>query len=212
MADHVDAKASDKERATTMWDIISRAVEGMYGSNVPDDTKLNLKRFLFHVAWHEGMALTARRQKPSGQGRSFYQFETPKARDAIEEAQRRQSLSPPQPWLNLLVASSGKTERDLLAAYDELVRTNGPWPPGETNLVEQLLLSQTNDLFPTYMARMALARIREAVPDKKAYGTQAEYWAKHWKEVFKPGQDREAMKSLFETHAKAADAALGVEV
>ncbi|MBY5871332.1 hypothetical protein HFN53_04765 [Rhizobium leguminosarum] len=58
------------KRALAFWPIIVACVNALDSS--PSD---NTKRFLLHVAWHEGDKLRTRIQYGNGPARSFFQFE-----------------------------------------------------------------------------------------------------------------------------------------
>jgi len=189
-----------------MWSIIHDVIEDLHASGVPDQDKLNIKRFLMHVAWHEGRFLKTRTQDGGGPGRSFYQFEKLKAKDAVDEAKRREDAATGQKWLTALATRSGESKEDLVKAAAALAQS-GPWPDNRSNLIERLLLS--NDLFATYMARMALARFEDPVPASSEYEQQAEYWAAKWKVVFNSDAEREAKKKDFVREAKEVDALRG---
>lgn len=186
----VDPNAPPGTRVTTLWDTIDTVVSDL-DSNPQDNTK----RFLVHLAWHEGQQITKRKQNDGGPARSFYQMERAKAIDAVEYAQTKG-------WLGKLAtaAGGGTTEAQLKTALNELKQspTTPSFPAG--NLIGQKL--ESNDLFGTYMARIALRRI----PDAIGIGNQkhAEYWADHWKVKFdSPAQREQLIKEVKKAFDKA---------
>lgn len=76
-----------KKRALAFWPIISGCVDDLDES--PSD---NTKRFLLHVAWHEGDKLRTRLQYGDGPGRSFFQFEAYRAKEALQYARQKDLL------------------------------------------------------------------------------------------------------------------------
>src|SRR4051794_24040813 len=77
------AEPDPRQRALAFWPIVSHRVDDL------DETpSLNVKKFLIHVAWHEGDKLQARTQYGGGPGRSFFQFEAYRAKEAVQYAVR----------------------------------------------------------------------------------------------------------------------------
>jgi len=190
----------DLVRVRTMWELINVAVEDLQ-SQSSADAKLNVKKFLLHVAWHEGRLLKARVQDPRhpggppGPGRSFFQFEPARAKDAVDYAKQKEA---DKHWLTLLATRSGQTNQALEAASNDLFLATG-WP--QENLIEKLL--RENDLFGVYMTRIVLARLPSAIPVGNS--GHAQYWADHWKIVFNPPEDRNELISRFTNEANAVD-------
>jgi hypothetical protein len=65
-AGNVDINASDAARVAAFWALAEKTETAL---------NANLKRFLLHVAWHEGRQLRTRTQNGGGPGRGFFQFE-----------------------------------------------------------------------------------------------------------------------------------------
>jgi hypothetical protein len=198
---NVDTSAAPKDRVAALWDTIGLVVTDL-DSSPSDNTKL----FLLHVAWHEGAGLTARAQFGGGPGRSFYQFEPARARDAINYAESKgwaarlaQALQ--QDGLIPATTTGGDATQMLLDARDALPTTFGsPWPTSNP-LVEQGLLG--SDLFGTYLIRIDLRRIPAAIPA----GNQghAQYWADYWKIKFDSDSQKQALIATFKGEADTAD-------
>jgi len=185
---NVDPDASDAERVRVMRSIIAEVVEDLDSSGLD-----NKKKFMLHVAWHEGAFLKKRVQVGGGPGRSFFQLEPPRSWDAFEWAERN-------PWLDRLTSSSGLTEVQLRSAARDLPRDPGrPWPSG--NLIEAKLAGAF-DLFGTYMARIALKRLSQPVGTSNR--DHAIYWADHWKIDF-PDGGRDDLIDRFEREANQVD-------
>ena len=195
-----DTNPSNPDRVRIMWALISDAVEDLQ-SQSPSDTKLNIEKFLLHVAWHEGRFLYTRVQDPRqpgdapGPGRSFFQFEPARAKDALDYAKQREA---DKHWFTLLATRSGQTTAALESAGNDLFLATD-WPQG--NLIEQLL--RENDLFGVYLTRMALARLPSAIPfDNSGH---AQYWADHWKIVFNSPDDKAELIARFTSEANDVD-------
>src|SRR5580704_18706709 len=113
---NVDVNASDSDRAAVMWGVVSDVVEDMQ-SQSPANIKRNTKNFLLHVSWHEGRFLHTRVQdprhpgEPPGPGRSFFQFEPIRAKEAVDYAIQKE---PDKHWLTLLASRSGHTNQSLI--------------------------------------------------------------------------------------------------
>ena len=77
--------------------------------------------------------------------------------------------------------------------------TDPQFPAG--NLIEDKL--RTSDLFGTYMTRIVLLRLPEAI----GTGNQAhaEYWAKHWKVKFASEEERLKLIARFKDEADEVD-------
>jgi hypothetical protein len=184
-----------------MWALLGSALDFFYPAPADAAKKLNLKKFLLHVAAHEGRELGARTQDGGGPGRSFFQFEPGKALDGMQFAQQQEAS---RGYLSALSQVSGQSTAALLAAASQLV-LGKPWPAG--NLLEQLLGTSplSNDLFAIYLARITLARENTVIGT--SLDEHATYWADHWKRVFAPAgpQSRAALLPVFRTAAAKAD-------
>jgi hypothetical protein len=191
-AENVDVKAKDKERVKVFWNILDGVVNDLDKSASAED-KVKIKKFLLHVAWHEGAMLTKRQQDPTGPGRSFSQFEPPRAKEAVAYAKQKD-------WLSKLATASGQTADALAKAGDDLPEAAGkPWP--DKNLIEKELVD--SDPFGAYLARIAFKKIPEAIPpDNKAH---AEYWAKYWKIKFDSDAQKKELIERFEKEANEVD-------
>lgn len=187
---NVDITAAPADRKKALLESIDAVLAEFDGKTPPPA----VRTFLLHVGWHEGAALKARTQIGGGPGRSFYQFEAPRAKDAVAYAKQKG-------WLGRLATSSGKSEMELADAGDALPAA-GAWPAN--SLIEQLLGAADQDVFATDMIRVALKKIPAAVP--AGLDDQAEYWAKHWKIQFASDADRVAKKAQFKAAAQAVDA------
>jgi hypothetical protein len=194
---NVDTSAPKAERVKVMWKLVDEVVQRMHPAD-PDEKKLNLKKFLLHVPWHEGAFLQYRRQQPSGPGRSFFQFEPPLAKDAVMYAKQQEAA---KKWLSLLAEASGQTKEALEAAGNQLPNSGG-WPAD--NLVEKMLLDK--DLFGIYLARIALAKIPAAIGT--SHEAHAQYWADHWKKVFDSAAQKKELMERFAKESQEADGLL----
>ncbi len=186
---NVDVNAPDSERKATMQSIIASAASQIDSS--PDD---NVKLFLLHVAWYEGMRVTKRLQVGGGPGRSFFQFEAPRAKDAMLYAKSKG-------WLPKLSTACGNSSEELEAAGTALPNS-GSWPSG--NLIESLLAADNQDLFATLLTRIAFRKVPGSIPPGNQ--NHAVYWADHWKIVFESPADRAAKIAQFKANADNADA------
>lgn len=197
---NVDINASNLERVRAMWQLISECIEDLHPSS-SSDYKINLKKFLLHVAWHEGKFLKARIQdpwrpgEPNGPGRSFFQFEPARAKEAVDYAKRKES---DRGWLTRIALKAGKDSKTILDANEALIEAT-KWPPG--NLIERLLID--NDLFGVYLARIAFSKIPESIPMENS--SHAEYWAKHWKRVFDNDAQRTELVRRFAEESNMVD-------
>lgn len=193
---NVDPSASDRERVRVMFELISTVVEDL-DADKPAAARQNIKAFLLHVAWHEGNFLRNRDQIGGGPGRSFFQFEPGKAKDAVDHAEDIALLG-------RVAGSSGLTEAQLRTSRDQL-RLGESWPAG--NLIEARLLD--NDLFGIYMARIALKRVDDPIPNDPDLSVRnqkhAEYWADHWKIVFPSPAERQRQIRNFKSEADTVD-------
>jgi hypothetical protein len=183
---NVDVNARPAERKSTMASLITQVVNDLDSS--PSD---NVKAFVLHLGWHEGAKLKERTQIGGGPGRSFFQFEPPRAKDAVAYAKTKG-------WLDKLATASGKTAAEIEAAGNALPSSGGNWGG---NLIETLLTS--NDLFGTYLARISLRKIPATIPAGNSQ--HAEYWADHWKIVFGPPPDRANKVAQFLANANEVD-------
>jgi hypothetical protein len=183
---NVATSDSPQKRANALFNVI-RAVtkETDYDGGATPAQRLNASLFLLEVAWHEGARLTTRIQLPTGPGRSFYQFEMVRAREAVEYANQNDNSTT---WLDDLAAAAGHTGAEILAAAQQL---GGAWPAG--NLVDQRL--RNDDLFASILIRVALKKLPQAIPTSVA--GHATYWADQWKRVFDDVDDRTEQVARF---------------
>lgn len=186
---NVDVAARPGERARQFWDILGHAID-IVDVGVAPEIRARARRFMMHLAWHEGRRLVARVQDNQGPARSFLQLEAHRAKDGIVYARQKG-------WLDRFVALAGGpvTEAALGTAAEALPNYNSAdpkasavFPPG--NLIESLL--RTVDAFGVAVARSCLRRLPAALPVGAA--DEAEYWYKHWKIT---GGDPEALKRTF---------------
>lgn len=181
------------KRATLFFPIVSAVVNDLDRS--PQD---NVKRFLMHVAWHEGARLTARIQGGGGPARSFFQFEAYRAKEAL-------TLADSKGLLAKLATAAGKRESDLKTAQAGLpdYKKNDPscsyFPDG--NLIKDLL--ETNDQFGTYLARIDFMRFSAAIGGTNS--AHADYWYQYWK---RSGGNEAALKAAFTQEANEVDGLL----
>ena len=156
------------KRAMAFFPIVSAIV-----NDLDPPHQDNTKRFLIHVAWHEGKRLTTRLQI-KGPAKSFFQFEAYRAKGAIARAQTNGVLAK-------VVAASGKTAAEIAANagalpdYDPNDSACSVFPAG--NLIGSLL--ETNDQFGSYLARIDFTRF--AAPIGNTNGSHADYWYQYWK-------------------------------
>lgn len=193
-AENVDTNASTKDRVAKMRSIVEKVVNDLDASASADDKK-NITTFLLRVAFHEGAQLKARRQIGSGPGRSFFQFEPGKAKDAVDYAFQKN-------WGDKL-AKSGETTADKLKTSAADLKLGKPWPTDSH--IENLLGGTTDaiDLFGIYMARIAFKKVPASIP--KTLDEHAEYWAKYWKVKFDSDEDRKEKIKQFKANAEAMD-------
>jgi hypothetical protein len=203
---NVDTNAAADVRANTLWSTINDVENDL--DSPPLDA---VKKFLLHVAWHEGAGLTARAQFGGGPGRSFYQFEPARAREAIDTAQAKGVVV----RLAQALVQDGVVNLDpsqtlddvvpqVLNARDALPTSFGiPWP-SDNQLIEQGLLG--SDLFGTYLIRLDLKRIPDPIPSDNL--SQAQYWADHWKIKFDSDDQKAALIATFTGEANTVDALL----
>ena len=193
-ADNVDTNASPKERVAKMKSLVENVVNDLDASASADDKK-NIATFLMRVAFHEGARLKERRQIGSGPGRSFFQFEPGRAKDAVDYAFQKS-------WSDKL-AKAGETTADKLKTSAVDLVLNKPWPTGSH--IENLLggSSDAIDLFGIYMARIAFKKVPASIP--KTLDEHADYWAKYWKVKFDSDEDRKEKIKQFKANAEALD-------
>lgn len=188
---NVNPADPDATRVKTLWATIGQVVDDLDTAG-----KENKKKFLLHVAWHEGARIKKRVQDAGGPARSFYQMERAKAIDAVDYAKTKG-------WVVKLAtaAGGGTTQQQILAAWTTLKEnpTVPQFPAG--NLIEAQLRS--NDLFGTYMARIVLLRIPAAIGSTNQQ--HAEYWADHWKVSFSSPAERAMLIMRFKQEADEVD-------
>lgn len=185
--ENVDTTASRQNRAKRMFSLLGIVTSDLDGG-LSEEAQGTIRSFLLHVAWHEGVKLTRRKQMQGGPARSFFQFEMAKARDAADYAIRKN-------WLGKLAARCNCAEADLKKAIAEL--TSGSAFP-EGNLVRTLL--ETHDLFACYLARIAFKRVPETIPATNS--KHAEYWYRYWKVT---GGDPRTLRKNFQNAANEVD-------
>jgi hypothetical protein len=184
--DDITQEPDAKKRAQALQVIINNCI-----NDVDDNPSDNVKRFLLHVAWHEGAKLKTRIQGGGGPGRSFYQFEAYRAREGMEYA-RTLGLN------DLLVTSSGSTASALKAASDQLSDSTDESYFPDGNLIKTLL--ETNDTFGTYLVRIEFKRFSEAIGPTNQNHT--DYWYKYWKGT---DPDPAGVKAQFLSNCNAVD-------
>ena len=124
-----------KSGVKVMWNTLDKVVNDLDAAASKED-KLKIKKFLLHVRLaRRGETQRARKQQPTGPGRSFFQFEPGRAKDAVDYADQKK-------WLDKLATASGLTADELKKAANEL-QLGKPWP--DKNPIEKHLV--TNDLF-----------------------------------------------------------------
>lgn len=182
-----------KKRVLALWPIIEACVDAL-DTNPSENTK----RFLLHVAWHEGDKLRTREQYANGPARSFYQFEAYRAKEALQYARQAG-------FIDKLAATSGfskkelKTAEDGLPTYDPNDASCSYFPDG--NLVRTLL--EENDQFGTYLVRIAFRKVVAAIGQTNE--EHADYWYRYWKIT---GGDQDQLKKKFTKEADEVDALL----
>jgi hypothetical protein len=178
------------KRALYLIPIISAAENDLDSS--PSD---NIKRFLMHVAWHEGATLTTRVQYSNGPAKSFYQFEAFRAKEAMLLAQTLGVA-------DKVATAAAYTKAQLMSAttqlpdYDPNNSQCSYFPTG--NLIASLLV--TNDQFGTYIARIDLKQFSQAIGSTNSQ--HADYWAQYWKRANVTAQE----KAAFVQEANQVDA------
>jgi hypothetical protein len=190
---NVDVTKPPGQRKSAMIGLIAQVVNDL-DLNKNGIVYQNVSAFILHVGWHEGLELTKRRQVWGGPGRSFFQFKPPRAKEAVAYAKVKG-------WFDRLVKSSGKTGAEIEAGANALPSSGSTWP--EDNPIESLLASDDQDLFATYLIRIALQKVLQAVP--KPNDLQAVYWADRWKLVFASAEDRQEKINQFKANADAVD-------
>jgi len=89
-------------------------------------------------------------------------------------------------------------EAEIDSAGDALPSSGGGW---NGNLIETLRTS--NDLFASYLCRIALRKLPSAIPT--GVDAHSEYWATNWKRMFDSAEDRIAKKKQFVGNANEVD-------
>jgi hypothetical protein len=190
---NVDVAAPPFKRKTTLQDLIAQVEDGLKVLSSPRASD-NVKAFILHVGWYESLELTRRRQLCGGPGRSFFQFEPARAKESIAYAKVKG-------WLDKLAGSSERTAAEIEAAGNALPSFGSTWP--EDNPVEILLASDNHDLFATYLIRIALRKVLQAIP--MGNDSHAVYWADRWKIVFASAEERQEKIAQFKAYADAVD-------
>lgn len=185
---NVDIEAKPAERARQFWQLLGQAL-AIVDVGVAPEVQARARRFMLHVAWHEGGRLLDRMQK-KGPARSFFQLEAHRAKDGVLYARQKG-------WLGRLVALAAgpiteaglSAEGDALPSYDpEDPNTSAKFPPG--NMIESQL--RTFDPFGVAVARICLRKIPAPLPEGAK--AEADYWYEHWKVN---GGDADVLKRTF---------------
>ncbi|MEO5337819.1 MAG: hypothetical protein H7841_13145 [Magnetospirillum sp. WYHS-4] len=194
---NVDVTQPLATRVATFWDLLGQMSADLDGASQPA-AQDNAKRFLLHVAAHEGAMISLREQMAGGPARSFFQFEAHRAKDTLTYAQ-------PRPFMAKLAAVGGCSVDDLAAATAALPSYGTPDAPffPDGNLVQDLLAG--NDLFGIYLARVAFKKIPAAIPVGNA--AHGQYWYQYWKVS---GGDPSQLVATFAQEADKVDAAIPV--
>lgn len=185
----IPAEPNPEKRALAFFPIISTVVNDL--DSTPRD---NVKRFLMHVAWHEGARLTSRLQI-GGPARGFFQFEAYRAKEALKWASSKKLTG-------TLAKAANRSEDDLndstreLPDFDQNDKSCSSFPT--SNLVRFLL--ETNDQFGTYLARIEFTRFSQPIGNTNV--DHAEYWYRYWKRT---GGDASRLKKIFADEAKEVD-------
>jgi lysozyme len=189
---NVDVAAPRGQRAASFLSLVGAAVDRLDAGS-PAPVRANVKRFLLHVGWHEGMELTRREQLGDGPARSFFQLEAHRAKDAMEYA-----IS--SGHLGTLAGIAGKSEAELAqatAALPAFGGPNAPWfPPG--NLIGSLLVQI--DYFAACLTRIAFKKVPAAIPGDN--DGHARYWFTYWKVT---DADPDGQRLRFRSAADAVD-------
>lgn len=178
------------KRALAFWPIVGASIDDLDAN--PSD---NTKRFLLHVAWHEGDKLQTRIQYGGGPARSFFQFEAYRAKEALQYARHAG-------YIDKLAPVSGNTKKQLKDAEDDLPDYDPKdsscsyFPDG--NLIRTLL--EQNDGFGTYLVRIAFKKVPASIGQTNA--DHAAYWYSYWKVS---GGDPDALKRTFAKEADEVD-------
>ncbi|MER9002577.1 hypothetical protein NKI15_02950 [Mesorhizobium sp. M0862] len=178
------------KRAVAFRPIVGACVDALDPN--PSD---NTKRFLLHVAWHEGDKLRTRVQYGDGPARSFFQFEAYRAKEAMQYARQAG-------YIDKLAGTTGNTKKELkdseddLPGYDPKDSSCSYFPDG--NLIRTLL--EQNDQFGAYLVRIAFKKVAAAIGQTNA--EHADYWYTYWKVS---GGDPDALKKVFAKEANEVD-------
>jgi hypothetical protein len=171
---NVDINASDQDRATALWNVVSVATADFDAGGTPDNTS----RFMMYIAWHEGARLKFRIQQTGGGGtgpaRSFFQIQGASAQTAYN------SSSMTDDRINVLASYTGSTHDAIVAGFQALT-ASASFPDG--NLIATLL--EQSDIFGAYVARALLWTFpaplpQPAVPPVALFQPQADYWFQYW--------------------------------
>jgi putative membrane protein len=87
---NVNLNTDDTTRIGALYALINQTVNDLDSDDPSDDNKTNKKKFMLHLAWHEGAMISTREQGGEGPARSFYQLEREKAIDALDYASLQQ--------------------------------------------------------------------------------------------------------------------------
>lgn len=196
----VDVGSTKAARVATFWNTLSTVVADLDADATPE-ARGNVRRFLLHVAWHEGMKLTARKQLANGPARSFFQLEAHRAKEAGSYADTKG-------WIARLAGACGRTVDEVRTGIAALPLFDSGNPNAsarfpEGNVIEEAL--RARDLFGAYLARIAFKKVPKPLPSGNAH--HAQYWFDHWK-VRDP--DPAKVKKAFEDACDEVDALIPV--
>jgi len=195
MPRNVDVAAPDAERVAALWSLLGTAIVDL-DQGASSAARTTIKRFLLHVAWHEGAELRTRVQHRGGPARSFFQLEAHRAKDGCQYARSRT-------WSEKLATAAGRTVEEIDAAAAALPDWQRHDPGSSArfpnpNEIEEAL--RTNDLFAIYLTRVCLKKITEPIPTSNE--AQADYWYRHWKRT---GGDPVQLKQVFKRASERVD-------
>ena len=189
---NVDTSASDQDRATAMWNVVSTVATDFDAAGSQDNTQ----RFMMYIAWHEGNQLLQRVQGGGGPARSFFQIQGASAQTAYN------SSSMTDTRINTLASYTGSKSADLISAFESLT-SSASFPDG--NLIGTLLGG--SDIFGGYVARALLKTFPAALPQPSVppvalFQPQADYWFQYWHGGV---GDADTLKQAFKDHCAQVD-------
>jgi len=192
---NVDVAAPDAERVAAFWSLLGTAIVDL-DQGASSAARTTIKRFLMHVAWHEGAELRARTQSGGGPARSFFQLEAHRAKEGCVYARSRT-------WSGKLATAAGRSATEIDAAAAALPDWDRRDPgasarfPAGNDVGEAL---RTNDLFGIYLTRICLKKITEPIPTSNE--AQADYWYRYWKRT---GGDPMQLRQVFKRACERVD-------